>query len=85
MTKFSTNLYLDNVLENENYVICIKLEESVSKLNFKELQLTIAIYMNLLYLLTLGQKQIYFYIVDLSGHLPLSPIVFKNTEQDKLI
>lgn len=33
----SSNLYLDNVMENENYVICIKLEESVSKLNFKEL------------------------------------------------
>lgn len=43
-------------MENENYIICIKLEETVSKLNFKELQLTIAIYMNLLYLLTLGQK-----------------------------
>lgn len=56
VTKFSTNLYLDNVMENENYIICIKLEETVSKLNFKELQLTIAIYMNLLYLLTLGQK-----------------------------
>lgn len=67
-------------MENENYIICIKLEESVSKLNFKELQLTIAIYMNLLYLLTLGQKQIYFYIVDLSGHLSLTPFVFKNTE-----
>lgn len=52
----SSNLYLDNVMENENYIICIKLEETVSKLNFKELQLTIAIYMNLLYLLTLGQK-----------------------------
>lgn len=30
-------IYLDNIFENDEFIICIKLEESVSKLNYKEI------------------------------------------------
>ena len=33
----SMPIYLDNIFENDNFIICIKLEESVSKLNYKEI------------------------------------------------
>ena len=33
----SMSIYLDNIFENDKFIICIKLEESVSKLNYKEI------------------------------------------------
>lgn len=33
----SMPIYLDNIFENDKFIICIKLEESVSKLNYKEI------------------------------------------------
>lgn len=33
----SMPLYLDNIFENDDFIVCIKLEESVSKLNYKEI------------------------------------------------
>lgn len=33
----SMPIYLDNIFENDNFIVCIKLEESVSKLNYKEI------------------------------------------------
>ena len=33
----SMPIYLDNIFENDDFIVCIKLEESVSKLNYKEI------------------------------------------------
>lgn len=33
----SMPIYLDNIFENDKFIICIRLEESVSKLNYKEI------------------------------------------------